>query len=534
VRLRTHRKRTTRFTAAGTAVAAFLATLAGLLGASIGTSIAPAGAETNGPTTYEVDCSSPPASLAGGATAPFVMGLNVNTSPTGPQPAGTPFSVSGTATETLIGPVIAGAYQAINLALTGGLNASVSSETVGTTDGTATGSFTYSHNFGTLPAPGAQRTNVSWVAGSTTLTAPVGTFMASDVGTPTNPMFVAGPGASAGDGIDPNSTVVSVAADGSSITISTATLAAQTGVNVGLGQSLTFADPAFSTGTVFTSSGAARSNVGVTSMASSTLSTAGGGITLTFGGSPGFGTANCLLTGYDAAGTPGPSQSGDTTPADPAIMHPQYVAAGITPLVLATGGFITQPGTTQAITPPAAAFVPGQPVENPPVTTNATATIDRNVSNTTTVTLPATDTDATPVTSCSLVGSPSDPRLMVSIGAPTASGCPATLTDTDGASTGATVTFQFNATDGVGTSNTSTVTVTIVPIPHVAIATTSLPNADEGVAYSATLTGTGGTPPYTWLASGLPTGLSVDPSTGVISGTPAAGTGGAPCTTGTT
>src|SRR6266700_2581508 len=56
VRLRTHRNRTTRFAAAGTAVAAFLATLAGLLGASIGTSIAPAGAETNGLTTYETDC----------------------------------------------------------------------------------------------------------------------------------------------------------------------------------------------------------------------------------------------------------------------------------------------------------------------------------------------------------------------------------------------------------------------------------------------------------------------------------------------
>jgi hypothetical protein len=99
-----------------------------------------------------------------------------------------------------------------------------------------------------------------------------------------------------------------------------------------------------------------------------------------------------------------------------------------------------------------------------PVTSNATATIDRNVSNTTMVTLPATDTDATPVASCSLVGSPSDPRLSVTIGSPTSSGCPATLTDNGSATVGATVTFQFTATDTANlTGNTSTVTVTIIP-----------------------------------------------------------------------
>lgn len=54
------------------------------------------------------------------------------------------------------------------------------------------------------------------------------------------------------------------------------------------------------------------------------------------------------------------------------------------------------------------------------------------------------------------------------------------------------------------------------------ITTTSLPGATQNVAYSATLTATGGTPPYTWsVASGsLPAGLSLAPSTGVISGTP--------------
>lgn len=58
----------------------------------------------------------------------------------------------------------------------------------------------------------------------------------------------------------------------------------------------------------------------------------------------------------------------------------------------------------------------------------------------------------------------------------------------------------------------------------VAITTTSLPNATIGVAYSHTLTATGATP-ITWaLAAGslLPPGLSLAPSTGIISGTPTA------------
>jgi hypothetical protein len=55
-----------------------------------------------------------------------------------------------------------------------------------------------------------------------------------------------------------------------------------------------------------------------------------------------------------------------------------------------------------------------------------------------------------------------------------------------------------------------------------AVTTSSLPLAQVGVAYSATLAASGGTAPYTWtIASGsLPAGLSLNASTGVISGTP--------------
>jgi hypothetical protein len=48
------------------------------------------------------------------------------------------------------------------------------------------------------------------------------------------------------------SPVVSVGALSDSMTISLPTLAAQTNVTIGIGQSATFADPAFSTGDVFT------------------------------------------------------------------------------------------------------------------------------------------------------------------------------------------------------------------------------------------------------------------------------------------
>src|SRR5262249_12498648 len=56
------------------------------------------------------------------------------------------------------------------------------------------------------------------------------------------------------------------------------------------------------------------------------------------------------------------------------------------------------------------------------------------------------------------------------------------------------------------------------------ITTTALPGGVVGAAYSATLAASGGTPPYTWaIASGaLPAGLTLAPSSGVISGTPTA------------
>ena len=59
-------------------------------------------------------------------------------------------------------------------------------------------------------------------------------------------------------------------------------------------------------------------------------------------------------------------------------------------------------------------------------------------------------------------------------------------------------------------------------ISTLAITTTGLPSATVSTPYTTTLTATGGTPAYTWAHTTgvVPTGLSLNTSTGVISGTP--------------
>lgn len=56
---------------------------------------------------------------------------------------------------------------------------------------------------------------------------------------------------------------------------------------------------------------------------------------------------------------------------------------------------------------------------------------------------------------------------------------------------------------------------------QLSISTTALPGGTLGVAYAGTLVATGGKAPYKYSASGLPSGLSISSSTGVITGTPA-------------
>jgi hypothetical protein len=60
--------------------------------------------------------------------------------------------------------------------------------------------------------------------------------------------------------------------------------------------------------------------------------------------------------------------------------------------------------------------------------------------------------------------------------------------------------------------------LTILPAP-VKITTTGISPPTLGTAFSVALAATGGTPPYTWTATGLPAGVTLS-STGTLSGTP--------------
>jgi hypothetical protein len=80
------------------------------------------------------------------------------------------------------------------------------------------------------------------------------------------------------------------------------------------------------------------------------------------------------------------------------------------------------------------------------------------------------------------------------------------------------------ALDANNTGNSASNSVSVqFQAPTITLAPASLPNGTQGVAYSQTLTASGGTAPYTYVitARALPSGLTLTPA-GVLSGTPAA------------
>ena len=169
-----------------------------------------------------------------------------------------------------------------------------------------------------------------------------------------------------------------------------------------------------------------------------------------------------------------------------------YSNSGSTDVIIDVVGYFTSPGTSQ-----------------PQITTSSlpTDTVGKAYS----ATLSATGGVAPYVWSITYGALPGGLSLASSSGV--ISGTP---------TAGGTAEFTVEVTDANGNIGAAALSISIGPPAPLQITTTSLPPATVGSAYSATLQATGGVAPYSWaVTSGsLPAGLSLDASTGVISGTP--------------
>jgi hypothetical protein len=80
------------------------------------------------------------------------------------------------------------------------------------------------------------------------------------------------------------------------------------------------------------------------------------------------------------------------------------------------------------------------------------------------------------------------------------------------------------ATSVADATKTASMQITVNPPPQISLLL-SLPNGTTGTPYNQTIAVTGGSPPFTWSLpiGALPNGLSLNTSTGAISGTPTGG-----------
>ena len=85
--------------------------------------------------------------------------------------------------------------------------------------------------------------------------------------------------------------------------------------------------------------------------------------------------------------------------------------------------------------------------------------------------------------------------------------------------------FTVTATDSAGNTGIRAYTLVVQPIGAIVISPPTLPNGTVLTAYSQTISATGGTGTgyqFTVIAGSLPAGLTLDPTSGVLSGTPTA------------
>uniref|UniRef100_Q01XH1 Ig family protein n=1 Tax=Solibacter usitatus (strain Ellin6076) TaxID=234267 RepID=Q01XH1_SOLUE len=138
------------------------------------------------------------------------------------------------------------------------------------------------------------------------------------------------------------------------------------------------------------------------------------------------------------------------------------------------------------------------------------------------------------ITACPLpygsAGSPMSFQLTAALGLPpyqwSVLGLPATLSATAAGIVSGTpaavgsYTVTMAATDAANVTVNATCQLNI--FSGLAVTTNSLPDGTVGAPYSQTLAATGGVGAIQWFSFGLPAWLSLDPTTGILSGTPAA------------
>jgi choice-of-anchor A domain-containing protein len=108
-----------------------------------------------------------------------------------------------------------------------------------------------------------------------------------------------------------------------------------------------------------------------------------------------------------------------------------------------------------------------------------------------------------------------------------ATGLPAGLTmASDGTISGTPTvsgTFPYKATVTDSGGNTGTINCSIPVAPRLTLACAATTTGEVGTPFSATMTASGGTAPYTYaIAGNLPAGLTLNPTTGAVTGTPTA------------
>lgn len=204
-------------------------------------------------------------------------------------------------------------------------------------------------------------------------------------------------------------------------------------------------------------------------------------------------------------------------------------AAGVTGS--ACGGF------TNSTTAAATYNAPASALANLNVTVTATSVADPTIASSAVVMVApapsitaATLTDATPNANYSTTlqatgGVGTYTWSLASGGLPTGLSLSSSGTISGVATVSGAFTFTVQVADSSaapGGPATAQAQFALTVVTVVTITTTALPAGSAGVSYLAGIDASGGTPPYTWsvTAGSLPAGLTMQPSSGVISGTP--------------